>query len=139
LNVKGSSDGTIKFIDFRVNKKTEWAGNIKASDSDVNVISWNSYKPNLLASGCDDGTIQIWDIRYVNKGRSIAEIQWHKEPITSIEFQPFEDSVVSASCADNRVTIWDFSVEADVKHKNQDIPEQLMFVHQGIIDVKEIK
>jgi len=134
-----SADGTIKFIDFRENKKNQWAGSINASKSDVNVISWNSYKPNLLASGCDDGSIQIWDIRYLNKGRSVAEIQWHKEPITSIEFQPFEDSVVTAACADNRITIWDFSVEADIKSKDDEIPEQLMFIHQGIIDVKEIR
>ena len=93
----------------------------------------------MLASGCDDGSIQIWDIRYLNKGRSVAEIQWHKEPITSIEFQPFEDSVVTAACADNRITIWDFSVEADIKSKDDEIPEQLMFIHQGIIDVKEIR
>lgn len=66
-------------------------------------------------------------------------MQFHKDPITSIEFQPFEDSVVTVASADNRVTIWDFAVEADVKAQDEEIPDQLMFIHQGIEDVKEIR
>jgi ribosome assembly protein RRB1 len=127
-------------IDFKNGKRTEFIGSIKASDTDVNVISWNQYSPNLLACGCDDGSIKVWDIRFLAKARTVAEIQWHTSPITSIEFQPFEDSVVTTSCRDNRITIWDFSVEADVKKgKSNDIPEQLMFIHQGVHDPTEIK
>lgn len=133
-----STDGTIKFIDFRDNPKNQFAGSIKASKTDVNVITWNNNSPHLLGSGHDDGTISIWDIRFLKKGRSIAEIQWHKEAITSIDFQPFEESVIAASSSDNRVTVWDFSVEADLKNKTE-IPDQLMFIHQGIEDVKEIR
>jgi len=83
--------------------------------------------------------VQVWDIRYLSKARSIADIGFHKDPITSIEFEPFEDSVVTVASADNRITVWDFSVEPDVKSKDEEIPDQLMFIHQGITDVKEIR
>ncbi len=105
----------------------------------MNVITWNSINTNLIAAGADDGTISVWDIRYLNKSRSIAEIQFHKEAITSIDFQPFEESVVAVGSADNRVTIWDFSVEPDLKGKDAEVPDQLMFIHQGIQDVKEVR
>ena len=102
-------------------------------------MSWSTAGPNLIAAGSDDGSIKVWDIRYINKARAVAEIEFHKDPITSIDFQPFEDSVITVSSADNRVTVWDFSVEADIKSKDDEIPEQLMFIHQGIEDVKEIR
>jgi ribosome assembly protein RRB1 len=45
-----------------------------------------------------------------------------------------------ASC-DNRVSIWDLSVEPDddQKEENVNVPDQLMFVHQGQQDIKEIR
>lgn len=45
-----------------------------------------------------------------------------------------------ASC-DNRVSIWDLSVEPDddMKEENVNVPDQLMFVHQGQQDIKEIR
>jgi len=118
--------------------KNECASHIDASDVDVNVMSWCKESPNLIAAGSDDGLVQVWDIRYIQKARPIQAIKFHEAPITSIQFQPYEDSIISVASADNRITIWDFSVEADVKNKDDEIPEQLMFIHQGLEDVKEV-
>eukprot|EP01016_Furgasonia_blochmanni_P047994 TRINITY_DN7107_c0_g1_i1.p1 TRINITY_DN7107_c0_g1~~TRINITY_DN7107_c0_g1_i1.p1 ORF type:complete len:587 (+),score=125.17 TRINITY_DN7107_c0_g1_i1:304-2064(+) len=136
-----SVDGSVKVYDMRVGDKRNAQINIKAHDCDVNVISWNIPKPVLIASGADDGCFKIWDVRYPNK--FITEILWHNEPITSIAFQPNDESVVAVASADNRVSIWDFSVEPDDEEETDDtdvnLPHQLMFLHQGQEDIKEIR
>jgi len=135
-----SVDGTVKFIDLRSAYKNECASHIDVTKVDVNVLSWCSKSANLVATGSDDGSVKVWDIRYLQKARPVTDIQFHTAPITSIQFEPFEDSVLTVSSADNRITIWDFSVESDKKMKNtNDVPDQLMFIHQGLEDVKEVK
>jgi ribosome assembly protein RRB1 len=92
----------------------------KASDCDINVLSWNTSSKFLLASGDDKGEFQIWDLRNLKpttgKGEdfeSITRIRWHTQAITSIQFEPREDSVLAVTSADDKFTLWDFSVEVD--------------------------
>jgi ribosome assembly protein RRB1 len=74
----------------------------------------------------------------------VASFSWHKAPITSIEWHPSEDSAFVASGADNQITIWDLSVEEDQDEiaaqepSMKDVPPQLLFVHQGQKDIKEV-
>lgn len=73
----------------------------------------------------------------------VASFNWHRAPVTSIEWHPSEDSIFVASGADNQVTLWDLAVEHDDDEmingpNEQDIPPQLLFVHQGQKDVKEV-
>jgi ribosome assembly protein RRB1 len=74
----------------------------------------------------------------------VASLAWHKAPITSIEWHPTEDSIFAASGADDQVTLWDLAVEQDdeemndASHGERGVPPQLMFIHQGQKDVKEI-
>ena len=72
---------------------------------------------------------------------------WHTAPITSIEWHPTEDSVFAASGTDDQVTLWDLAVEEDdesgismneAPQGAKDVPPQLLFVHQGQKDVKEV-
>jgi len=126
-----------------------------AHDSDVNVISWNRSTTYLLLSGGDEGGIKVWDLRNVKKKNSsisdidpspVAAYDWHKAPITSVEWHPTEDSIFAASGADNQVTLWDLAVEQDDDETGivigepaeRDVPPQLLFVHQGQSDVKEV-
>lgn len=95
----------------------------KASDCDINVMSWNQYSSTkfLLASGDDKGEFRIWDLRTLGAGDngkkkeidSITRVKWHTAPITSIGFEPREESVLAVSSADNKLTLWDFSVDAE--------------------------
>tara|TARA_B110000285_G_C15106141_1_gene608100 strand:+ start:1447 stop:1797 length:351 start_codon:yes stop_codon:yes gene_type:complete len=93
----------------------------RASDCDVNVLSWNSYTKFLLASGDDKGEFRIWDLRNLGAGDSgkqqeldsITRIRWHTSAITSIGFEPREESVLAVASADDKLTLWDFSVEVD--------------------------
>ena len=81
-----------------------------------------------------------------NKPASVASFTWHEAPITSVEWHPTEDSIFAASGADDQVTLWDLSVEHDEDETgiNEDseggkeVPPQLLFVHQGQTDVKEV-
>ena len=76
----------------------------------------------------------------------VAAFNWHSAPITSIEWHPTEDSIFAASGADDQVTLWDLAVEQDDEETGamdateggRDVPPQLLFVHQGQKDVKEI-
>ncbi len=78
----------------------------------------------------------------------MATFNWHKAPITSVEWHPTEDSAFVASGADDQVTIWDLAVEedaedatagnTDAKAELKGVPPQLLFVHQGQKDIKEV-
>lgn len=76
----------------------------------------------------------------------MAHFAWHSKPITSIEWHPTEDSIFAASGADDQVTLWDLAVEHDTEEMGMDdtnagekeVPPQLLFVHQGQEDIKEV-
>ena len=131
------SDGHIRIWDTRQAPKKA-ALSVRASNSDVNVMSWNKKAPHLLASGHDDGSWGVWDLRTFTSGEPVASFDFHKSPITSLEFNPSEESVVSVGSEDSTVTLWDLSVEADDEEimaqkaaaaELADIPSQLLFVH----------
>ncbi|KAG6821387.1 hypothetical protein H0H93_014184 [Arthromyces matolae] len=149
-----SADCSIQIWDVRSKGRKSVAGIDEAHDSDVNVISWNRSTSYLLLSGGDEGGVKAWDLRNVKKKGSdgadpkpVAAFNWHKAPITSIEWHPTEDSVFAASGADNQVTLWDLAVEQDddetgamddMPDEGRTVPPQLLFVHQGQQDIKEI-
>ncbi|XP_052185853.1 protein HEAT STRESS TOLERANT DWD 1-like [Diospyros lotus] len=145
-----SVDGNIAIWDIRSGKSP--AASIKAHNADVNVISWNRLASCMLASGCDDGTFSIRDLRLLKEGDSVvAHFEYHKHPITSIEWSPHEASTLAVSSSDNQLTIWDLSLERDEEEEAEfkaqtreqvnapaDLPPQLLFVHQGQKDLKEL-
>lgn len=146
-----SSDGTLKIWDTRSKKRVP-AISVKAHDTDVNVISWNPTVNYLIASGSDDGQISVWDLRTFAQQTAeqpatpVASFSWHKQAITSIQWHPTDESVLVASGADDQVTIWDLSVELDAEEQAAkqaegmgDVPSQLMFVHMGQKDIKEVR
>ncbi|GJP53885.1 hypothetical protein CLOM_g13004 [Closterium sp. NIES-68] len=113
----------------------------------------------MVASGCEDGSFRIWDLRLLREagggkegGAFIAHFKHHRQPITAIEWSPHESSTLATSCADNQITIWDLSLERDAEEEAEyeagqrqpqaeapsDLPPQLLFVHQGQTDIKEV-
>ena len=136
-----SSDGTIRIYDLRTPFNNISELKINAHECDVNVISWNSRANTLLASGADDGSFKVWDLRYVGK-EAITNIMWHRDQITSIEWQPHDEWTLVVGSADNRISIWDLSVEKDDKEvfdvNLENVPDQLLFLHQGQENIKEI-
>ncbi|KAH0857068.1 hypothetical protein HID58_085329 [Brassica napus] len=145
-----SVDGTIALWDVRVGKTP--ALSFKAHNADVNVISWNRLASCMLASGSDDGAFSIHDLRVIKEGDAkVAHFEYHKHPITSIEWSAHESSTLAVSSGDNQLTIWDLSLEKDEEEEAefkaqtkeyvntpQDLPPQLLFVHQGQKDLKEL-
>ncbi|KAI7868744.1 WD40-repeat-containing domain protein [Spinellus fusiger] len=143
-----SSDQTVKIWDTRNKKRS--AVSIRASGTDVNVITWNKKASYLLASGHDDGIFSVWDLRMfqsAGKGAAptpVATFKWHNAPITSIEWHPTEESVLAVAGADDQLTLWDLSVEPDTEEEGRltstgvEVPPQLLFVHQGQSQMKEL-
>ncbi|KAI9016070.1 WD40-repeat-containing domain protein [Hyaloraphidium curvatum] len=150
-----SADQSIRIWDTRTRKKAQLtvAG---AHSSDINAISWNRSVDYLLASGADDGGFAVWDMRTFvstpSKPTPAASFRWHKEQVTSVEWHPFEDSMIAVSGADDQVTLWDLAVERDPEEEKEllggrtgqqalgglDVPPQLMFIHQGQTNLKEV-
>ncbi|KAF8523408.1 WD40-repeat-containing domain protein [Gautieria morchelliformis] len=146
-----SADCSIRIWDVHVKGRRSVIGLEVAHDSDVNVISWNKNTAYLLLSGGDEGGIKVWDLRnfkestQYHKPSPMASFAWHDSPITSVEWHPTEDSIFTASGADDQVTLWDLSVEHDEDEmgvnedsQGEEVPPQLLFVHQGQKDIKEV-
>ena len=113
-----------------------------SSDCDINVINWNKRNPYLVVSGGDNGELKVWDFRYFDI--PMATFNWHKKAITSVEWCPHEESSFLAASEDDSISFWDISMEADKEVAQQynikeieQIPSQLMFLHQGQKDIKE--
>ena len=98
----------------------------------------------------------------------LANFAWHRQAITSLEWAPDDENVFAVSSADNQVTMWDMSLEADDDAelalarragagagedeaaaasaalpssrdpRLADIPPQLLFIHAGMDDPKEV-
>ena len=136
-----SSSGALHIHDTRTPTRNKPAINVKASDVDVNVLSWNTSVSYLLVTGDDNGATKVWDLRQFKKDSggkdaTVAEFSWHKGAVTSIEWCPSEGSVFASSGADEQVCLWDLSTEADDEEQPhtsadlKDIPNQLLFIHQ---------
>ncbi|KAF7238840.1 Glutamate-rich WD repeat-containing protein 1 [Varanus komodoensis] len=138
-----SADATIRIWDTRAAPgKACMLTASQAHDADINVISWNHNEP-FIVSGGDDGALKVWDLRQFQKGSAVATFKQHTAPITSVEWHPTDSGVFAASGADDQVTQWDLAVERDDEAEAEDpvlasIPPQLLFVHQGENDIKEL-
>ncbi|KAI3890467.1 hypothetical protein MKX03_025009 [Papaver bracteatum] len=131
-------------------------GNVFASCSvDGTVAVWDIRSGKKPASGSDDGAFSVHNLRMLKPEESgdtvVAHFEYHKRPITSIEWSPHHDSMLAVASEDNQLTIWDFSLERDEEEEAEfrarmqeqvnapeDLPPQLLFVHQGQKDMKEL-
>lgn len=80
----------------------------------------------------------------------MATFKQHAAPITSVEWHPSERGVLAAAGADDAVTQWDLALERDPEAEAEDeegdlvpgggpeLPPQLLFVHQGETELKEL-
>ncbi|XP_073526247.1 uncharacterized protein [Phyllobates terribilis] len=152
-NIFASCSVDMKIAIWDIRKGKSPAISFKAHDADVNVISWNRLHNQVLASGSDDGTIKIHDLRILTDGGDsvVAKFEYHKQPITSIEWSPHESSTLAVTSADHQLTVWDLSLERDEEEEAvfrdetedtvnapENLPPQLLFVHQGQKDLKEL-
>merc|ERR1719295_932059 len=154
-------DKCIRIWDTRNGKKEHVARIQNAHKMDINVCSWNPHSghDHLLMTGSDDHSFKIWDLRRLKGGGDEAGFSkklkkcahyflssWHVKPITSVEWHPQESSCAIVGSDDNQISIWDFSLEEDTSEpaegakltKGQKVPPQLVFLHGGQEDVKEV-
>ena len=149
-------DGGISVWDTR--QKPKPAIRVKAAENcDINVMSWNRLANCMIATGLDDGGLKIWDLRHFDpKGKTnpkpVAQFTFHRGHVSSVDWSPFDSAMLLSAASDNTVCVWDLAVERDAEEEAQamaenesnaeipdDLPPQLMFVHQGITDPKECK
>ncbi|KAG1679165.1 hypothetical protein FOA52_000521 [Chlamydomonas sp. UWO 241] len=142
-----SADKTVRVWDTR--EKAKAMITVQAHDCDVNVISWNKSVAYMLASGADDGTLRIWDLRSFSAGAHVSNFAFHKKAVTSVEWCPYEGSMLASCSADNQLAVWDLALERDPEEEEalapagnaaapEDLPAQLLFLHCGQNDLKEL-
>ncbi|KAI7841913.1 hypothetical protein COHA_004441 [Chlorella ohadii] len=142
-----SVDKTIRIWDTREQSKSMLS--VAAHDADVNVISWNRATSYMLASGGDDGALRVWDLRNFSDGSFVANFTYHRGPVTSVEWCPYESSMLATTSADNQLAVWDLALERDPEEEAalapesnalapDNLPPQLLFVHSGQSDMKEM-
>lgn len=141
-----SVDKTVRIWDIRAQPaKACMLTCENAHTSDVNVISWNRNEP-FIASGGDDGALHIWDLRQFQTKTPVASFKHHTKPVTTVEWHPTDSTVLASGGADDQIALWDLAVERDAETDgtsvdNEDLknlPPQLLFIHQGQTDVKEL-
>ena len=124
LIATGGDDGLFKIWDLRMAASSGGGGTVMGNNGD----NWN----------CGNQS-------------EIASIDWHKgHSITSIEWKEGVASVLAASDDQDQVTFWDMSLERDdddcaddgdgdmKEGQKREVPSQLLFIHQGMQQVKEI-
>lgn len=137
-------DRSFRVWDVREPSRTKAALQVlHAHGGDVNVLSWSPLVGELLATGSDDGGFKVWDTRKVDAG-AMANFQWHQKPVTSLDWHPTDDTVLAVSSEDDCLSIWDLAVEDDAAGGQlppgaEHFPPQLLFVHQGQSDLKELR
>lgn len=132
-----------------------------AHDADVNVISWNGGVSYMLASGADDGGLRIWDLRTFASAPAagggggasgpahVAQFNFHRSHVCSVEWCPYEGSMLASCAGDNQLAVWDLALERDPEEEAalapegnaaapEDLPAQLLFLHAGQHDLKEL-
>lgn len=138
--------GFVRIFDTRAPQKAMLSHKIHANAADVNVLSWNKLVKNLLATGGDDGGLSVWDLRHFSAGgnvKPLARFTSHRTPITSVEWHPTDESMLGAT-DDVGAYVYDLSVEEDESTTAStttgrlDVPPQLLFVHCGSEQFKEL-
>ncbi len=136
-----SVDKSIRIWDTRAQPQKACMLTVDNShDSDVNVISWNKKEP-FIASGGDDGVLKIWDLRQFQNKTPIAVFKHHTNHITTVEWNPLDSTVLASGGDDDQIALWDLSVEKDEGSNDvqlKDLPPQLLFIHQGQKEIKEL-
>jgi ribosome assembly protein RRB1 len=83
----------------------------------------------------------------------VAHFAFHRAPVTSVEWSPYEGSMLATAAADDQVAVWDLALERDPEEEAAaaaaagagaaapppDLPPQLLFVHAGQKDIKELR
>ncbi|XP_074163482.1 glutamate-rich WD repeat-containing protein 1 [Sminthopsis crassicaudata] len=142
-----SADASIRIWDVRAAPSRACMLTAPAAhDADVNVISWSRRETSFLLSGGDDGALKVWDLRQFTAGAPVATFKQHVAPVTSVEWHPQDGGVFAAAGADDQLTQWDLAVERDPEVGDTEeadplvagLPQQLLFVHQGETDIKEL-
>lgn len=147
----GRAGGMVEVWDTRDMRKCQLTW--RADDQDINVLDWNKAKQasHLLVTGADSGVVAVWDLRRVKDAepKPIQKLLWHTKRITSVEFSLLNESVLTVTSDDNQCTLWDLSLERDPSEEKEvvgelferkdlvQLPDQLMFQHQGLQHPKE--
>lgn len=129
----GEVGGLVKIYDTRAPNRSMLEKSV--GKTDVNALSWSKLVTNLLASGCDDGNWSVWDLRKFEE--PLARFTCHTTPITSMEWHPTDESMLVVSDEVGSF-VYDLSVEEEEGHEQEDLPPQLLFVHSGSPQTKEV-
>ena len=119
-----------------------------ADDGGVRIWDLRAFGSQTTASSSVSGVAGVSE---KERPAFVANFQFHRAPVTSVEWARFDGAMLASAAADHTVCVWDLAVERDAEEEAaamaaegnnalapEDTPPQLMFVHQGLRDPKEI-
>ncbi|KAH8043566.1 hypothetical protein JL721_13101 [Aureococcus anophagefferens] len=114
----GAASAALRVFDARHGDRPMLALDGAHGADDVNAMSWNGAVAYLVATGGDDGVARVWDLRAFGKdAKPVGLFDYHKGGhVCSVAWDPHDDGASEFG-----------------------VPPQLMFVHQGLRDPKEVK
>ncbi|KAM0681071.1 Ribosome assembly protein rrb1 [Glugoides intestinalis] len=121
----GSIDGVLRVFDL--------SGTLLHSISNDFEINAVDIRNGKLIFGDENGKIHLLDLETGSKD----VFEWHCTPIS---FLRWRDDEIFASGSDEQLCLWDITLEEEdetlpndetLKNKEDDIPNNLLFVHQG--------
>ncbi len=85
----------------------------------------------------------MWDLRQIQQSADpVAAFKHHSGPVTSVEWHSTDATVLASSGADDQIALWDLAIERDEEAADsgelKELPPQLLFIHQGMKDIKEL-
>lgn len=140
LLVSVGTDRSIRLWDIRAPANQACVCKVEnAHESDINVVSWNKHDP-LIVTGGDDALVKVWSLKNIQYGQAVARFKHHKSPISSVEWHPEDSTTFMASGEDNQITFWDLAMETETGADEdiEGVPPQLLFVHMGLEEIKEV-
>lgn len=113
-------------------------------DGDVNVISWSCWE-FFLFSGGDDGVFKIWDFWQFKFGFLVVIFKQYVVFVIFVEWYFQDSGVFVVLGVDYQIIQWDLVVEWDFEVGDVEVDfglvdflQQLLFVYQGEIELKEL-
>jgi ribosome assembly protein RRB1 len=151
--VSGADDGSLRVWDLRSLSADSFVANFAYHRCGKPAIAWQHFS---LSSLCVHDTLGIElpprvtaaRLTFVS-GRDTGSGCGCRGSISSVEWCPWESSMLASTAGDGQVVVWDLALERDPEEEArlapssnaiapEDLPPQLLFVHLGQTDVKEV-
>ncbi|XP_056849636.1 uncharacterized protein LOC108839583 [Raphanus sativus] len=108
-------DGTVKGFDIRASDLSP-SFTIHAHDDEVSSISYNTFSPNLLATGSMDKSVKLWDLSN-NQPSWVATHNPNAGGVFSVSFSADSPFLLAIGAEKGKLNVWDTLSDSAVSRR----------------------